>query len=131
MTPHVIPTMIHPTELLRTNSEDEEHSFSAPVGNYLNQVDCGIGALPCLTKCLRLEKCAKFGVFVAVLSLVGLFHGAILVYFRGTSHIWGEHYNISQDAVGMTHLIASRKYLDADFVIYILHKVWLSTFILF
>ncbi|XP_018578719.1 solute carrier organic anion transporter family member 1A2 isoform X1 [Anoplophora glabripennis] len=91
--------MIHPTELLRTNSDEEQNSFSAPVGNYLNQVDCGISALPCLTKCLNLERCAKFGVFVTVLSLVGLFHGAILVYFRGTSHIWSEHYNISLETV--------------------------------
>ncbi|KAJ8958758.1 hypothetical protein NQ314_006374 [Rhamnusium bicolor] len=90
--------MIHHTELLRTNS-DGHRPFSAPVGNYLNEVDCGIAALPCLTRCLRLEKCAKFGVFVTVLSLVGFFHGAILNYFRSTSHIWSVHYNISQDTI--------------------------------
>ncbi|KAJ8984534.1 hypothetical protein NQ317_011005 [Molorchus minor] len=89
--------MIHHRNLLRTNSDGE--GFSAPIGNYLNDVDCGITALPWLTKCLNLEKCAKFGVFVTVLSLVGFFHGIVLNYFRGTSNIWSTHYNIPQNTV--------------------------------
>ncbi|KAJ8949656.1 hypothetical protein NQ318_010075 [Aromia moschata] len=93
--------MIHHRDLLRTNSDGQERGFSAPIGNYLNEVDCGITALPCLTKCLHLERCAKFGVFVAVLSMVGFFHGAIINYFRGTSNLWSTHYNISQDTIGL------------------------------
>ncbi|XP_060516277.1 solute carrier organic anion transporter family member 2A1-like isoform X2 [Cylas formicarius] len=94
--------MVHPTELLRTESVGEG-SFVAPVGDYKNDLDCGFKALPCLTQKLNLEKYAKFGVYVTVLSLVGFFNGVVLKYFRGTAHLWSKHYNITAEKID--HLI--------------------------
>lgn len=92
--------MVHPTDLLRTNSSGDEGSFVAPVGDYRNDVDCGCAILPCLSEKLNLEKYAKPAYFVAVLSLAGLFNGMVIKYFRGTSQIWSQHYDIAQDTIG-------------------------------
>ncbi|XP_050314313.1 solute carrier organic anion transporter family member 2A1-like [Anthonomus grandis grandis] len=90
--------MVHHTELLRTNSlDDEAGSFVAPVGDYRNDVDCGCKALPCLTERLNLEKIAKPTIFVSVLSFAGFLNGVIVKYFRGTSQVWSQHYGIPQD----------------------------------
>ncbi|KAH1029931.1 solute carrier organic anion transporter family member 2A1 [Dendroctonus ponderosae] len=91
--------MVHPTELLRTDSTGDEGSFIAPVGDYRNDVDCGCSVLPCLTQRLNLEKYAKPTFFVGVLSFAGFFSGIALKYFRGTSQIWSQHYNIPQDTI--------------------------------
>ncbi|CAG9770271.1 unnamed protein product [Ceutorhynchus assimilis] len=91
--------MVHPTELLRTDSTGDEGSFVAPVGDYRNDVDCGCSALPCLTERLNLEKYAKPKYFIIVLSLVGVFNGIAVKYFRGTSQIWSQHYDIPQDTI--------------------------------
>ncbi|CAG9855220.1 unnamed protein product [Phyllotreta striolata] len=84
--------MVHPTNLFRSDSERDQ-GFSAPVGNYFNDIDCGITALPCLTQRLRLQKLANLSVFIIVLSLLGLVQGIISTYFKGTSHLWFSHYN--------------------------------------
>ncbi|XP_072401917.1 solute carrier organic anion transporter family member 1C1-like isoform X2 [Diabrotica undecimpunctata] len=90
--------MIHPSNLLRSNSERAQ--FSAPVGNYLNEIDCGIKALPCLSDRLNLQKLAKLSVFVVVLCLMGCAHGIINSYFTGTSQLWTSHYSFPGSTKG-------------------------------
>ncbi|KAL1493461.1 hypothetical protein ABEB36_011508 [Hypothenemus hampei] len=91
--------MVHPTELLRTDSTGDGGSFVAPVGDYKNDVDCGCSALPCLGQRLNLEKYAKPRYFVTVLALTASFSGIIVKYFRGTSQVWSQHYNITPDTI--------------------------------
>ncbi|XP_066258869.1 solute carrier organic anion transporter family member 2A1-like [Euwallacea similis] len=91
--------MVHPTDLLRTDSTGDEGSFVAPLGDYKNDIDCGCSALPCLAQKLNLEKYAKPRCFLGVLTVAGLLSGIVVKYFRGTSQIWSKHYDISQDTV--------------------------------
>lgn len=91
--------MVHPSDLLRSDSAEDAGSFAAPVGDYRNDVDCGCIALPCLAEKLNLEKYAKPGYFIAIVSVVGFLDGVIVKYFRGTAQIWSQHYNISQDTI--------------------------------
>lgn len=91
--------MVHPSELLRSDSAEDAGSFAAPVGDYRNDVDCGCIALPCLAEKLNLEKYAKPGYFIAIVSVVGFLDGVIVKYFRGTAQIWSQHYDISQDII--------------------------------
>lgn len=92
--------MVHPSELLRTNS-NEGRQFSAPT-NILseNPIDCGLTNLPCINNWFNLEKFAKPKVFLVFLSLVGFFQGVTVSYFRGTSQIWASHYNIPLENIG-------------------------------
>ncbi|KAG5881804.1 hypothetical protein JTB14_004103 [Gonioctena quinquepunctata] len=70
------------------------------MGTYVSDLDCGITAIPCLAIRFKLEKYAKFGVFITVLSFVGFFQGVLVNYFRGTSHLWSVHYNLSEYMLG-------------------------------
>lgn len=90
--------MVHPTELLRTNSHSRE--FSAPINAVAYQPDCGLTNLPILNRCCNLERLATPNVFLIFLSLVGLMQGVTLTFFRDTSVIWGGHYNIDQRNIG-------------------------------
>jgi hypothetical protein len=97
--------MVHPSELLRTNS-NENRQFSAPrnaMGE--NELDCGFTNLPFLTRCCNLERLATPGVFLVFLSLIGFLQGVTLTYFRETATIWGAHYNIPRQHIGMTTFI--------------------------
>lgn len=92
--------MVHPTRLLRTHSDEGASQFSAPIDAVnANTIDCGIKKLPCLNA-LNLERFATPRWFLVVLSLVGLLQGAVLSYFRGTSKIWTQHYNLPTESVG-------------------------------
>ncbi|CAH1153524.1 unnamed protein product [Phaedon cochleariae] len=84
--------MVHPTNLLRTESDNA--NFAAPTGNYMNEIDCGLTVLPFLTKCLGLERFARFSVLVGLLSVLGFLQGVILIYFRSTSQLWVAHYEV-------------------------------------
>ncbi|EFA10914.2 solute carrier organic anion transporter family member 74D isoform X2 [Tribolium castaneum] len=91
--------MVHPSELFRTNS-NEERTFSAPRNVTLeNQFDCGLTNLPILNRCCNLERLATPKVFLAFLSLVGFLQGITIKYFRETAKFWGDHYNISQNNI--------------------------------
>lgn len=94
--------MIHPSEILRANS-DGQSQFSAPVNRHRQNLDCGLSAAPWLTKKLSLKRFATPAVFVTVFACLGLLQGALLSYFRGTSHIWTQHYYFSETAMSKTH----------------------------
>ena len=92
--------MIHPRELLRTNSEENSY-FTAPINvSQRNNIDCGWSVLPCLNDRLNLEKFANAGIFLFVLALLGFHEGAALSYFRGTSNIWSEQYGFDNNLTG-------------------------------
>ncbi|GJQ65787.1 hypothetical protein Trydic_g11956 [Trypoxylus dichotomus] len=86
--------MIHPSEILRANS-DQQTEFSAPINRNRKSIDCGLTAAPWLTEKLNLQRFATAKVFLTVFGLLGLLQGAMLSYFRGTSHIWTNHYYFS------------------------------------
>lgn len=96
--------MIHPSNIYRDDpaAEDAASTFSAPVNALSAQppLDCGLGALPWLSSRLHLERFAKPSVYVGLLCSVAFFQGAIVSYFRSTSHIWKEHYNFEADTTG-------------------------------
>lgn len=92
--------MVHPTRLLRSHSDEGTSQFSAPIDAFdANTIDCGIKNLPCLNA-LNLERFATSRWFLVALSLVGLMQGAVLSYFRGTSKLWTQRYNFSDELVG-------------------------------
>lgn len=113
--------MVHPSELFRTNS-NEERTFSAP-RNVVdqNQFDCGLKNLPILNRCCNLERLATPKVFLVFLSIVGFLQGVTIKYFRETSKIWGNHYNISQNNIGM-FLTKPISYNLTNFRMAYLHK---------
>lgn len=103
--------MIHPSELLRTDIQENNQNnreFSAPIDSVRYNLDCGLNALPCFNR--YLEKYAKPSVFITILCSVGFLHGANLIYFRNTSQIWGEQYNISKDSLGIYIFIFIKSY---------------------
>ncbi|KAL3289806.1 hypothetical protein HHI36_023198 [Cryptolaemus montrouzieri] len=90
--------MIHPSDLLRSDSRSKE--FAAPLhlqGKKEN--DWGISILPCLAKVFNWRTFAKPSVFVAILSLIGCSQGFLLYYFRNTADIWPRQYDISKKTV--------------------------------
>ncbi|XP_022915463.1 solute carrier organic anion transporter family member 74D [Onthophagus taurus] len=92
--------MIHPREIMRTNSEVGSQ-FSAPINNRrTTTIDCGWAALPCLAQRLNLERWAKAGVFLYFFAHLGALQGVMLSYFRGTAHIWMQHYQYSEILIG-------------------------------
>ncbi|KRT79830.1 hypothetical protein AMK59_6879 [Oryctes borbonicus] len=110
--------MIHPSEILRANS-DQQTEFSAPVNRNRKSLDCGLTAAPWLTEKLNLQRFATVKVFLTVFGLLGILQGAMLSYFRGTSHIWTDHYYLGDRA--MDWLIHLNDILAGAFAFIVTH----------
>ncbi|XP_018326963.1 solute carrier organic anion transporter family member 2A1-like [Agrilus planipennis] len=92
--------MVHPRDILRSDSNDGASQFSAPIEKLSgNPVDCGLSVFPCLNRWINLERFAKIGVLLYILIHIGVIQGALFSYFQGTSTIWKRQHGLPDNSL--------------------------------
>ncbi|XP_017774173.1 PREDICTED: solute carrier organic anion transporter family member 2A1-like [Nicrophorus vespilloides] len=92
-------TMIHPTRLMRSDS-NANRAFSAPANintGLEDDFDCGLKVLPCIGEKMGLKKFANVGVFIFLSAMLGLLQAIAFAYFKGTASVWSRQYNFNNE----------------------------------